>query len=555
MPYAIYLRKSRADGTAGSPIDMSDTLSRHRDALLELAERRKLEIGGIYEELASGETLAARPQMQQLLAEVERGQWEGVLVMELERLARGNSIDQGRILQAFQYSGTQIITPAKVYNPASACDEEYVEFGLFLSRREYKTIQRRMLAGRVASVREGKYMGKTNPYGYCRVKIPHAKGYTLQPHPTQSFIVQEIFSLRLEGMNCRAIARHLNAKGERTNRGNPWSGQAVTQILRNRLYAGYVTWGRKPCYAQIRQGVVVHSRRYSQTYLSQKGLHPALISESDFDAVQRLLDTAPQVPLRRDKPLRNPFAGLLVCAQCGHCMSYVATAHTPPFAGRLRCRNPRCRMGNGGEDSVRDDVRDDLRDGIRDSVRDNGRKDERNSRSSIPCRLLEEALLETLRPWLSEYTVNLQEQVQQQYQAQREQGERERQALQTAQRRLQRQQNTAAELTEQGIYTPADFVARRQQLRTQQQRLEAELASLQTRQRQRQTEWESIRSAIASAPAGEATVLTAYQAATSAAQKNALLKTFLTRITCRQVASTQAGTPVVWQLDITRKFD
>jgi len=507
-----------------------DPLSRHRDALLELAERRKLEIGRIYEELASGETLAARPQMQQLLAEVENGQWEGVLVMELERLARGNSIDQGRILQAFQYSGTQIITPAKDYNPASACDEEYVEFGLFLSRREYKTIQRRMLAGRVASVREGKYMGKTNPYGYCRVKLPHAKGYTLQPHPTQSLMVQEIFSLRLAGTNCRAIARHLNARGERTNQGKPWSGQAVTQILRNRLYAGYVTWGRKPCYAQVRQGVVVRSRRYSQTYLSQKGLHPALVSEADFEAVQRLLDTAPQVPLRRGKQLRNPFAGLLVCGQCGHCMSYAASAHAPPCTGRLLCRNPRCRMG------------------------------------SIPCRSLEEALLETLRPWLSAYTVNPQEQAQQQYQTQLAQVERERQALHTAQQRLQRQQDAAAELTEQGIYTPADFVARRQQLRIQQQRLATEWERLQARQRQLQAALDHVIAPestpasssvpmLASISTGEATVLTAYQAATSAAQKNALLKTLLTRIVCRPVALAHAGNSTVWQLEITRKFE
>ena len=180
MAYLIYLRKSRMDMEAEARGE-GETLARHRTTLLALARRMGLEIGAIYEEIVSGETIAARPQMQRLLSEVEAGQWEGVLVMEVERLARGDSIDQGIVAQAFKYSGTKIITPAKTYDPANEFDEEYFEFGLFMSRREYKTIKRRMVAGRIASVKEGKYMGKTDPYGYFRGKVPNSKGYTLEP--------------------------------------------------------------------------------------------------------------------------------------------------------------------------------------------------------------------------------------------------------------------------------------------------------------------------------------------------------------------------------------
>lgn len=47
---------------------------------MELAKNRLLDIGAIYEEIVSGETIAARPKMQQLLEEVEDGCWDGVLV-------------------------------------------------------------------------------------------------------------------------------------------------------------------------------------------------------------------------------------------------------------------------------------------------------------------------------------------------------------------------------------------------------------------------------------------------------------------------------------------
>ena len=117
-----------------------ETLARHEKLLLEVAKRGNYNVTQIYREVVSGETLAARPVMQQLLSEVEQGVWSGVLVVEVERLARGDTIDQGIVAQAFKYSDTKIITPVKVYDPNNEFDEEYFEFGLFMSRREYKTI-------------------------------------------------------------------------------------------------------------------------------------------------------------------------------------------------------------------------------------------------------------------------------------------------------------------------------------------------------------------------------------------------------------------------------
>ena len=94
--------------------------------------------------MVSGESIEDRPQIQELLNEVIAGKYRGVLVMEIERLARGNTRDQGEIAEAFWGSETLIITPSKTYDPTNEFDEEYFEFGLYMSRREYKTIRRRM---------------------------------------------------------------------------------------------------------------------------------------------------------------------------------------------------------------------------------------------------------------------------------------------------------------------------------------------------------------------------------------------------------------------------
>src|SRR5690606_37287515 len=113
------------------------------------------------------------------------GRWKGRLVMEVERLARGDTMDQGIVADAFKFSETLIITPGKIYDPTDPNDEEYFEFGLFMSRREFKTITRRLQWGRNNSVEEGRYPGNVAPYGYKRRKLP-GKGYTLEPHPDEA---------------------------------------------------------------------------------------------------------------------------------------------------------------------------------------------------------------------------------------------------------------------------------------------------------------------------------------------------------------------------------
>ena len=114
--YAIYLRKSRKDLDAEA-MGKGETLSRHLDILKALAKRMELNVVKIYAEVVSGESIDARPQMQELLRDVETGIYDGVLVVEVERLARGDTSDQGRVAKTFKFSNTLIITPSKTYDP------------------------------------------------------------------------------------------------------------------------------------------------------------------------------------------------------------------------------------------------------------------------------------------------------------------------------------------------------------------------------------------------------------------------------------------------------
>lgn len=329
MQYCLYLRKSRSDAEAEERGE-GETLARHEKMLLELAKKLQLNVTQIYREIVSGETIVARPIMQQLLSEVEQGMWDGVLVMEVERLARGDTIDQGIVAQTFKYSDTKIITPVKTYNPNNEFDEEYFEFGLFMSRREYKTINRRLQRGRIASVKEGKYVANKSPYGYERVRIKGDKGFTLAIIAEEAEIIRQIFEWYTVGekqsdgsykrLGTSLIARRLNDMKVPAKMGGDWTIASIRDILNNPIYIGKIRWNWRHNVKKMVDGKVEISRPRSSDSVVYQGLHPAIIAEQTFNLAQELIKTNPPSPVQDRSVVKNPLSGIVVCGKCGRRM-------------------------------------------------------------------------------------------------------------------------------------------------------------------------------------------------------------------------------------------
>lgn len=286
----------------------------------------------IYREVVSGDTIAARPMMQRVLSEVEQGVWSGVLVMEVERLARGDTIDQGIIAQTFKFSGTKIITPIKTYDPDNEFDEEYFEFGLFMSRREYKIINRRLQRGRLASAKEGKWPSGLAPFGYRRVKLKNEKGCSLEPIEEQAAIVRMIFDLYTAGLqdedgsarplSLGSIATRLNDMHIPSPSGSQWARITIRGIIKNPTYIGMVRWGSRETKKKVVDGKVVSVRGPAdpEKECVFKGIHPPLIPKETFELANDKLTRSENTSTHKEKVVRNPLAGLLVCSECGRQM-------------------------------------------------------------------------------------------------------------------------------------------------------------------------------------------------------------------------------------------
>lgn len=318
MEVAMYLRKSRAEELNQAT---QDTVAKHREQLMRFAQQSGLEIVKIYEEVVSGEYLYSRPKMLELLSDVEKGLYGGVLCMDIDRLGRGAMSDMGVILETLKNNHTQIITPRKSYDLTNEFDEEYTEFETFIARRELKIIKRRMQRGLMQSIRRGCYVSNA-PYGY--EKTTQNKMPTLKIYPAEANFVRFIFHLYTQaGIGCQQIAAYLQLLGAVPRRGGAFSKDSVRKILKNPVYTGKVVWNQRHLEKKgAKEAGAAHVRQNEEKdWLLVKGLHPAIVSQEEFDRAKQIMQSRSNAP-RPGRELKNPFAGLILCQNCGRKMQY-----------------------------------------------------------------------------------------------------------------------------------------------------------------------------------------------------------------------------------------
>lgn len=358
--YAIYLRKSRADIEAEKD-GQGETLARHKRILKDLAARKGLYVEEIYEEIVSGaDSIEDRKEIKRLIQDCYNGRFTGILVMAVDRLSRGSQSDAEKIIMMLKHSnrnkGVVVITPTTSYDVAhNGDDEERMEFELFLSRREYKIIKRRLDSGKVQAVVEGNYMGAKRLYGF-NIEETRRSRY-LVPHPEEAPIVRMVYQWAEEGMSTWKIATKLESMGVPTMSGCEWSPETIRGILTNVHYIGKVKWfDHVRVKSMVNNELKTHIERKTEKYVEFEGKHEPIVDEETFYNVQNKFNL-PKV--KRNHELRNILAGLLVCEKCGKAMRYQRSAHA-----RTRFVHPtskRCKVKSALVDDVMNAVIESLK--------------------------------------------------------------------------------------------------------------------------------------------------------------------------------------------------
>lgn len=329
--YLIYLRKSRQDDPNET---VEEVLEKHETMLQEFALK---EFGGripeenIYREVVSGESIDDREEMQKVLARIEDPNVRGVLVVEPQRLSRGDLEDCGRLISDFRYTHTLVITPMMTYNLSKKMDRRFFQDELLRGADYLDYVKEILRRGREAAVKRGCFIMQNPPYGFNKIKI--GKDHTLEPND-EADVVRMVFDWYInEEMSWYRMAQKLEEMGIPAPKGGKWHKEVLSRMVRNQHYIGKVVYNKRPTTFVIENGERKKKRVQSaeEDCIIAEGKHPAIIDMETWDRAQDRASNATRN--RNGKPLVNVLAGLLRCSSCG----YMMDRRSLPSGGRYFC--------------------------------------------------------------------------------------------------------------------------------------------------------------------------------------------------------------------------
>ena len=367
-----YGRKSRTDDPL---LSVEEVLDKHDKIIEEYAEKY---LGGPipeenkYREVGSAESLDSRPEILRLLKAVENPAIKAVAVVEVQRLSRGDLEDAGRLIRILRYTNTYVITPMKIYDLRDEYDRDAFERELKRGNEYLEYFKKIQARGKLASVKEGNYVGSVAPYGFDRIEKTDGKKtyHTLIERKDQADVVRMVFNWYCnEDIGATAICRRLEELGIKTKTGGKyWRSYQIFSMLENVHYIGCVRWNWRKTIKIIEDQEIRKLRPKAKVdeYLIFEGKHEGIISEEQFYMARDIKGKRHRT--KQDLTLKNPFSGIMYC-KCGAKMGYntyrnKGVEYAPP---KLVCNNQaHCKSGSVVFDEIYRDVCAAIRDCIED---------------------------------------------------------------------------------------------------------------------------------------------------------------------------------------------
>lgn len=328
MSYEVleYDRKSRSDDKS---LTVEEVLERHAKILEDYA---MLHFGepipetNKYKEVASSETLDDRPEILKVLKAIENPAIKAILVVDPQRLSRGDLEDAGRLIKLLRYTNTFVITPYKIYDLRDDFDRDAFERELKRGNEYLEYFKKIQRQGKLASVKEGNYVGSVAPFGYDREPIKDGNKivcYTLKENKEEADAVRMVFDWFCnERIGVGKICRRLESMNIKTKTGGSrWTTFTIYRMLENRHYIGCVVWNWRKTIKIVEDQQIREIRPAAKVneYLVYNGKHKAIVSEELFNRAQELRGNGTREKV--ETTLKNPFSGIMYCV-CGHKMGY-----------------------------------------------------------------------------------------------------------------------------------------------------------------------------------------------------------------------------------------
>jgi DNA invertase Pin-like site-specific DNA recombinase len=263
---AIYTRKSSEEG-----LDMEfNSLDAQREACeAYIASQRSEGWAAIREPYddggVSGGTLE-RPALQRLLADVEAGLIDVIVVYKIDRLSR-SLMDFAKLVDIFDRNQVTFVSVTQSFNTTTSMGRLTLNILLSFAQFEREVIGERIRDKVAASRKRGMWMGGYVPLGY------DVRDRKLIINEAEAATVRMIFKRFVAIGSATKLAKALVAEGVRTKSGRLVDKGYIYRLLNSRVYLGEAT----------HKGV------------SYPGEHAPIIDRSLWDKVHSILQTSPRL--------------------------------------------------------------------------------------------------------------------------------------------------------------------------------------------------------------------------------------------------------------------
>ena len=262
---AVYTRKSSEEGLEQE----FNSLHAQREACESyIASQRsegwvlvrdQYDDGGI-----SGGTLE-RPGLKRLLADIEDGLVDVVVVYKIDRLSR-SLMDFSKLVEVFDRNGVTFVSVTQSFNTTTSMGRLTLNILLSFAQFEREVTAERIRDKVRASRMKGMWMGGCPPLGY------EVKDRKLVENPADAAHVRWVFARFIEIGSGTILARELAERGVTTSRGHRIDKKFIYRMLNNRVYIGDA----------VHKGT------------SYPGEHSAIIDREVWDSVHSILTESPR---------------------------------------------------------------------------------------------------------------------------------------------------------------------------------------------------------------------------------------------------------------------
>jgi site-specific DNA recombinase len=342
---AVYARVSTEEQRDGQTIDSQIA------ELERFAVERQWQITGVYKDEGWSGGLMARPELDRLRDDASRGLFQGVLINDVDRLAR-DVVHLGVIKRDLERQGIQVIF-RKLPGESSPTHNLMVNILGSFAEFEREMISDRTRRGRRHKVEtRQQYLGGNTSYGYrylLKSQTANGEGH-LEVVPEEAAVVRQMFAWVAEQhLSGHEVVRRLDEAHIRPRKGaRHWSKSSVMRILHNEMYAG--TWYYNKQYAcepekTVSRGYKRHAKSSRRSRSREEWLPcrlPAalhIISREQWLNVQKQLSNNITYSPRHEKHAYL-LKSLVRCGGCG--ATYVGDPCHGRYFYRCAARCKRC---------------------------------------------------------------------------------------------------------------------------------------------------------------------------------------------------------------------